>query len=52
MAPPERAALMHLTAELARASGIGHYRVVPALNNHPRLTAALTALAREGLARV
>lgn len=39
-------------ATLARASGIAHYRVVPALNNHPRLLAALTALAREGLARV
>ena len=39
-------------ATLARASGIAQYRVVPALNNHPRLMAALTALAREGLARV
>jgi ferrochelatase len=39
-------------AALARESGIDHYRVVPALNDHPRLIAALTALAREGLGRV
>ena len=38
-------------AQLARAQGIEHYRVVPALNNHPRLIAALAALAREGLDR-
>jgi protoporphyrin/coproporphyrin ferrochelatase len=31
-------------AELARAQGIMHYRVVPALNTHPRFIAALKTL--------
>lgn len=31
-------------AELAQAQGIAHYRVVPALNNHPRFIAALKTL--------
>lgn len=31
-------------AELARAGGIAHYRVVPALNNHPGFIAALKTL--------
>lgn len=31
-------------AELARAQGITHYRVAPALNNHPRFIAALKSL--------
>ncbi len=31
-------------AELARKCGIAHYRVVPALNNHPRFIAALKSL--------
>ncbi len=31
-------------AELARARGIAHYRVVPALNSHPRFIAALKSL--------
>ncbi|GAB4508159.1 MAG: ferrochelatase [Sulfuricaulis sp.] len=31
-------------AELARAQGIAHYRVAPALNNHPRFIAALKSL--------
>ncbi|MCR4347847.1 MAG: ferrochelatase [Sulfuricaulis sp.] len=31
-------------AELARAQGITHYRVTPALNNHPRFIAALKSL--------
>jgi ferrochelatase len=35
--------------DLARSVGIEHYRVVPALNDHPRLVAALKALAEEGL---
>jgi ferrochelatase len=35
--------------DLARSVGIEHYRVVPALNNHPQLLTALTALAKEGL---
>lgn len=39
-------------AELARMHGIDHYRVVPALNAHPRLVAALKALAREALQKV
>jgi len=39
-------------ASLAHESGIEHYRVVPALNDHPRLVSALTALAREGLAHL
>jgi ferrochelatase len=36
-------------AGLARSLGITHYRVAPALNDHPRLIAALTRLARKGL---
>jgi ferrochelatase len=35
--------------DLARSVGIEHYRVVPALNNHPQLLTALTTLAKEGL---
>jgi ferrochelatase len=35
--------------DVAHAVGIEHYRVVPALNDHPRLVAALKALAEEGL---
>lgn len=31
-------------AELARAQGIAHYRVCPALNSHPRFIAALKSL--------
>lgn len=31
-------------AELARAQGIAHYRVVPALDSHPRFIAALKSL--------
>jgi ferrochelatase len=31
-------------AELARAQGIAHYRVAPALNSHPRFIAALKSL--------
>ncbi len=31
-------------AELARAQGIAHYRVAPALNNHPRFITALKSL--------
>ena len=31
-------------AELARAQGIAHYRVAPALNNYPRFIAALKTL--------
>jgi ferrochelatase len=36
-------------AEVARGLGVEHYRVVPALNAHPRLVAALKRLALEGL---
>jgi len=35
-------------AELAHAAGIVHYRVVPALNDHPLLIRALTTLVRQG----
>jgi ferrochelatase len=35
-------------AELAKAAGIAHYRVVPALNAHPLLIRALAALVRQG----
>lgn len=38
-------------AELARARGIAHYRVVPALNSHPRFIAALKSLVLNALAR-
>ena len=34
--------------ELAKHSGIQHYRVVPALNDHPRLIKALTQLVLKG----
>jgi ferrochelatase len=36
-------------AQLARSLGVEQYRVTPALNNHPRLIAALKTLALEGL---
>jgi len=35
-------------AELAKQAGIAHYRVVPALNAHPRLVRALADLVRQG----
>ena len=35
-------------AQLAKAVGIAHYRVVPALNTHPALIRALTHLVRQG----
>jgi ferrochelatase len=38
-------------AGLARDLGVTHYRVVPALNTHPRLIAALKRLALAGLQR-
>ena len=31
-------------AELARAQGVAHYRVAPALNSHPRFIAAMKSL--------
>jgi ferrochelatase len=34
-------------AELARSRGIDHYRVVPALNNHPRFVEALRSIVLE-----
>ena len=38
-------------AEKARRLGIPHYRVVPALNDHPRLISALKNLVRQALAQ-
>lgn len=38
-------------AEIARRLGIPHYRVVPALNDHPRLIAALKKLVEAALAQ-
>jgi ferrochelatase len=38
-------------AELARSLGIPHYRVVPALNAHPRLIAALKSLVQGAAAQ-
>jgi len=35
-------------ADLAKQAGIAHYRVVPALNAHPRLVRALADLVRQG----
>jgi len=36
-----------LYADLAKAQGIAHYRVAPALNSHPKLTQALKSLVLE-----
>ena len=36
-------------AELARSRGINHYRVVPALNNHPRFVEALRSIVLEAV---
>ena len=36
-------------AELARSRGIDHYRVVPALNNHPRFVEALRSIVLEAV---
>ncbi|HLE93293.1 MAG TPA: ferrochelatase [Sulfuricaulis sp.] len=38
-------------AELARSRGIEHYRVVPALNNHPRFIEALRSLVLDAAQR-
>jgi len=38
-------------AELARSHGIEHYRVVPALNDHPRFIEALRSLVLEAVQR-
>ncbi|HYA38939.1 MAG TPA: ferrochelatase [Candidatus Methylomirabilis sp.] len=38
-------------AEIARAQGIAHYRVVPALNSHPRFIEALKSLVLNAVSR-